>query len=540
MTIAAPSVAPEERLALPPEGSYLRRALSALFSQRSAWSAIALATLLEASFSVLGPWLASLAIDEALPNRATGQLALIASAVIAAAAYNAWAGWMHLRVTISLQYHLEQACSREVLRAILATPYAAARESDFGSVSQTVGAAGATSKTLVKVVVAALSHGTAAAGSLLLLLAWFPGLALFTLVASVLTTSTALVLSQGEARSAERALAAAARHEDLLHLLIGAAPAVRTSGAEKRLLARWTALLADHARAVVARDRARISRDVTVESGQRLLALCTTGWLVHAALAHTVTIGQLLTGMMVAGNFARVIADMTQIGLGLRAMRPHFERVERALGAARREARAASRAKPLATDADIVLQGVWFRYGPDSRWVLRDYGVSLPAGRLSRLSAASGSGKTTLLRLIAGLLPAERGTVSVLGRDPMQAQDLVVYLPQQSTLLEASIFANLRTLSRESLERVMETAALTGLDVLLERLPMGGETPVSLNGSNLSAGQRQLVLLTAAFASRRPVVLLDEPTSQLDAASKARIRWEELIAGRTVIVVEHA
>jgi ABC-type bacteriocin/lantibiotic exporter with double-glycine peptidase domain len=68
---------------------------------------------------------------------------------------------------------------------------------------------------------------------------------------------------------------------------------------------------------------------------------------------------------------------------------------------------------------------------------------------------------------------------------------------------------------------------------------MGMETLVSAGGRNLSSGQRQLVLLTAVFAKGRPVVLLDEATSQLDADAIARVRWPELTRGRTLVIVEH-
>ena len=82
-------------------------------------------------------------------------------------------------------------------------------------------------------------------------------------------------------------------------------------------------------------------------------------------------------------------------------------------------------------------------------------------------------------------------------------------------------------------------AQLTGLDELLRRLPMGGETPVSSGGTNLSSGQRQLIVLTAVFASSRPVLLLDEATSQIDLETRRRCQWGPLLAGRTVIRVEH-
>jgi len=116
----------------------------------------------------------------------------------------------------------------------------------------------------------------------------------------------------------------------------------------------------------------------------------------------------------------------------------------------------------------------------------------------------------------------------------------VLYVPQHCNLLEASIGENLRLLSGASDQEIQRVAELTGLSELLASLPMGVETPVAARGHNLSSGQRQLVILTAAFASQRPVLLLDESLSQIDVRARRRMQWPALLHNRTVIAVEHA
>jgi ABC-type bacteriocin/lantibiotic exporter with double-glycine peptidase domain len=155
------------------------------------------------------------------------------------------------------------------------------------------------------------------------------------------------------------------------------------------------------------------------------------------------------------------------------------------------------------------------------------------------LRAASGSGKSTLLRLVAGLIAPEHGRVFVCGEDPFKVSGLVAYVPQQSILLDSSIGANLAALSGGNLARALEMAELSGLSELLSHLPMGLETLIAGAGSNLSAGQRQLVVFTAACATEQPVLLLDEVVSQLDARSRERIQWDLLLGDRTVISVHH-
>ncbi len=98
----------------------------------------------------------------------------------------------------------------------------------------------------------------------------------------------------------------------------------------------------------------------------------------------------------------------------------------------------------------------------------------------------------------------------------------------------------MRLLSGADDEELVEVAGYTGLSRLLRTLPMGAETPLSAGGQNISSGQRQLITLTAAFASNRPVLLLDESTSQIDQGTRSHFDWPRLTAGRTIVQVEHA
>jgi len=154
------------------------------------------------------------------------------------------------------------------------------------------------------------------------------------------------------------------------------------------------------------------------------------------------------------------------------------------------------------------------------------------------LRAPSGTGKSTLLRLIAGLLEPTQGNISVFGMTPAEAAEMVLYLPQSCELFETSIRHNLELLSCAPREPILQVTQQTGLSRMLQSLPMGEETRLAAQGQNLSSGQRQLILLTAAFASNREA-LLDESTGQIDAETRSRFDWPALTQCRTVIWVEH-
>ena len=189
-------------------------------------------------------------------------------------------------------------------------------------------------------------------------------------------------------------------------------------------------------------------------------------------------------------------------------------------------------------DDAIVVDRVWFRHASRDRWILRDVSLRVRRGEVRILRRVSGAGKTTLLRLLAGLYEPEGGTVVIDGR--AAAAD-VCYLPQGAELLPLSLLENLRVFSGGASDaRIREAAGETGLDAIISEWPLGYESLLSRGNATISSGQRQLVLLTAAVASNRCIVLLDETLSHVDQRLRGALSLSALFAGRTVVSVEHA
>jgi ABC-type bacteriocin/lantibiotic exporter with double-glycine peptidase domain len=188
----------------------------------------------------------------------------------------------------------------------------------------------------------------------------------------------------------------------------------------------------------------------------------------------------------------------------------------------------------------IRVNGLWFRYGADAPWLFHGYDLRVARGEVVRLRWPSGQGKSTLLRMLAGLYRPAHGSVTIFGVDAEQARERVCYLPQTSVLFPGSILENLRRLSGgASVDRIFHAAAITGLDQVVKAWAMGFETCVIAGGSNISSGQKQLVALTAAIASERPLLLLDESTAHLDPLTRARLAAAGAFEGRTVVTVVH-
>jgi ATP-binding cassette subfamily B protein RaxB len=186
------------------------------------------------------------------------------------------------------------------------------------------------------------------------------------------------------------------------------------------------------------------------------------------------------------------------------------------------------------------MEKVWFRYSPSGPWVLQDYDLQVEAGGKLRLDGPSGFGKTTVLRLLAGLHVPEKGIIRVNGRSPREERGNLLYLPQFVQIFGGSIMDNLRIFScGASREKLLEAAERTGFAALAATLPMGYQTLLPPGGRSLSGGQRQLLVLTGALASGRPLLLLDEALANLDNRNAAPI--QELISkgAWTVVAVNH-
>lgn len=177
-----------------------------------------------------------------------------------------------------------------------------------------------------------------------------------------------------------------------------------------------------------------------------------------------------------------------------------------------------------------------------------DLDVDVSPGQVLALTGPSGSGKTTAVAVLLGLLRPDTGTVDVTapGAVPVPLADVdpatywqqVAWLPQRP-VLEPGTVAEIVSGTQD---RRDHAAALTGLDAVVAALPLGWQTPLGRGGTGLSVGQRQRVALTRALVSDAPLVLLDEPTAHLDAASEdVVLRTVEALRdeGRTVVLVAH-
>jgi putative ABC transport system ATP-binding protein len=194
----------------------------------------------------------------------------------------------------------------------------------------------------------------------------------------------------------------------------------------------------------------------------------------------------------------------------------------------------------------VRFENVSYEY-PGGPAALSGVEVEIPAGGRVAVVGETGSGKTTFAKLLTRLLDPTQGKV-LIGETPLDQVRLaslrsrVAFVPQEGFLFDTSIGDNVRYGRPGASDREIMTAFIElGLDRWLERLPAGLQTLVGERGSNLSAGERQLVAIVRAWISGPDVLMLDEATSAVDPALEVSLRRaiERLTAGRTAITIAH-
>jgi ATP-binding cassette, subfamily C, bacterial CydCD len=202
---------------------------------------------------------------------------------------------------------------------------------------------------------------------------------------------------------------------------------------------------------------------------------------------------------------------------------------------------------PDMTTADIEVEGLTVVYEGRPGPALEDVSLSVQAGEIVALAGPSGCGKSTLLSVLLGFTRPTSGSVRVGGvsfdRLALDSwRERVAWVPQRPHLFGGSIAENVRIGRGEaSDEDVEEACVAVGLGPLLAKLPDGIQTRLGERGSGISAGERQRVGLARAWVRDAQVLLLDEPTANLDGESEREVleATRRLAEGRTAIVVAH-
>ena len=194
---------------------------------------------------------------------------------------------------------------------------------------------------------------------------------------------------------------------------------------------------------------------------------------------------------------------------------------------------------------EIKFKDVFFKYPNTEKNVLNGINFKLSKNKKIAIVGPSGSGKSTLLGLMIRLFDLNKGKI-LIGKEDIKSlrlnnlRSFFSLVSQDTVLFDGSISENIKYNSKISIKSIEKFSMLACVDEVIEKLPNGLNTQIGENGVKLSGGQRQRIAIARALAQKKSIILLDEPTSNLDLKTESKL-FENLngIKNITLIVVAH-
>jgi ATP-binding cassette subfamily B protein/subfamily B ATP-binding cassette protein MsbA len=308
--------------------------------------------------------------------------------------------------------------------------------------------------------------------------------------------------------------------------------------------------------------RFRVAGDDTMHARLRLTwqeslfsVMVTAITLVGTAIVLGVGGLHVLQGTLTVGSLLVVIAYLAAVYTPLSSIAHTTGSLQQAVVSARRVRETMALApepfdRPGARDAssitgDVRFEQVGFAY--DERTILQDVSFAARPGELVALVGLTGAGKTTLASLLPRFFEPTAGRITVDGVDVRDydlrsLRERIALVPQEPVLFAGSIADNIRYGRLDATQADVEAAARAAhVHAFVERLPHGYDSLVAEAGATLSGGERQRLGIARALLKDAPILILDEPTSSLDAISEEIVfdALRRLRAGRTTLVIAH-
>ncbi len=337
---------------------------------------------------------------------------------------------------------------------------------------------------------------------------------------------------------------AATRAYSFAEMSLRNAEVVRAMGMVEGLTGRWGR---DRNR-LLAHQTASNDRGAMMSSGIKFLRLAMQSIILglgaYLAIERLTTVGAVFAGSILLGRTLLPVEQTVGGWRNLVSARGAFARIRELLAAYPARAAALTLPRPAGR---LAIENVSYALPSTRRFILRDIAFDLGAGEVLGIIGPSGAGKSTLVRHMVGVLRATTGVVrldeadiAIWARQPRGRH--IGYLPQDIELFADTVAANISRFQTNRDEEIVLAARLGGVHEMILRLPNGYETEVGEGGAVLSGGYRQRIALARAVFGDPSLVVLDEPSTNLDQDGDAALatcitKLKE--QGTTVVIVSH-
>jgi ATP-binding cassette subfamily B protein len=256
--------------------------------------------------------------------------------------------------------------------------------------------------------------------------------------------------------------------------------------------------------------------------------------------------GSLIVFISYLGKMYKPMQDLSKMTDTYAKASVAYERIQEVLQSERevKDLPGARRAPTLR--GEIEFDHVTFGYEP-ARPILKDISFKIEAGTVAALVGPTGAGKSTIIGLIPRFYDPDSGIVKIDGRDVRQyrqksIRDQVSFVLQETVLFHAPVWRNIAYGKPDaSREEILLASQQANAHEFIEKMPEGYDTMIGERGVTLSGGQRQRIAIARAVIRNSPILILDEPSSGLDAASEQLVfeALDRLMSAKTSIVIAH-
>ncbi|WP_336985740.1 type I secretion system permease/ATPase [Altererythrobacter aquiaggeris] len=347
-------------------------------------------------------------------------------------------------------------------------------------------------------------------------------------------------------RLSARSLGQGLQKQSVLVETIGGLETVKASAAGPMLARRWQAAMMDHAGTAL---KQRLTANIALTFAQSAQMISYAGVVIVGVgliAEQAMSFGGLIACSILAG---RAVAPLTQIASllsRLNSTRSAYRQIDSLM----QTENETSNGEPLRIKdlrGEIEFANVSFRYPGTEARALAGVSFKIEPGERVAIIGRVGSGKSTIARLIMGLYPPDEGSVMADGvdirqLDKLQLRSSIGASLQESVLFSGTVRENI-VLGRENVDdpELLRVAELSGAHTFMKQLANGYDRRLADRGEGLSGGQRQSIALARALAGKPQILVLDEPSSQMDTDTENSVlnNLQDEVEGRTLVVITH-